>query len=55
MDLPSCHIPPVPLGVIDEEGRLVANEFTRGLQLLALVRAKAANDETTKVVPMRRA
>jgi hypothetical protein len=55
----SCQIPPVLLGLIllgliDEEGRLVANEFTRGPQLLALVCAKSANDELAKVVPLAR-
>lgn len=55
MDVPSCHIPPVLLGLIDEEGRLVANDFTRGPQLLALVCAfEAANDEPPKVVPLRK-
>lgn len=54
VDVPSCKIPSVPLGLIDEAGELIAFETTRGAQLLALVMAKAANDEPVKVVPLRR-
>lgn len=52
MNTASCHIPPVLLGLLDEEGKLLAFETTRGAQLLALVMAKAANDEPAKVVPL---
>lgn len=49
MNTPSCQIPPIALGLLNEAGELVVFDDTRGLQLLALMAAKAANDARVKV------
>lgn len=39
MDIPSCYIPPIALGLLNEAGELIVFDEVRGAQLLAVVSA----------------